>query len=477
MNWKLENIDELGRKKLGNMVKAPPPMAFKKIRKRVAWFSFWSLGAGSILRRYWMIPASSAVIAFLGIWFFSTPKTEVLAREALSKKALTEFGNTIAQNNPSKTLQSEISNEYVLDNNLSASNNTNSYFNNSIAENNNNSSTSNKTNQFVNAAKNGAESNVSSKLKDEKVAIAHSVDSEFKTEPVAWPSMNKLVSIEAGEIKIHYSDVCTGIDNEQTSKRRIGWSLFAGAAFSQTGNYISRYSDYPGIENRFSVSISPAAELRADFGKWFFSTGVQQTTLTNSYGSDQLLWNEHNEMQYQLIDESWNIDSIGYWHYTFVSDSIIHISDSIWAWDVDSLLVQQFDSVLQLKYDTLFNASWKHSLKLVEIPLMLGTTFSVNRFEFGIAAGFGVGYYFKSGGNIYNGLNSSELFSEFPMPTNRFSLAFLARGSATWFLTERMGLEIAPYVRKSLFSPSWSSEGSSSKPFTTGVFVGVRYYF
>ncbi|PKP04977.1 MAG: hypothetical protein CVU11_02205 [Bacteroidetes bacterium HGW-Bacteroidetes-6] len=479
MNWKLENIDELGRKTLGKIEKTPPPMSFKKIRKRVAWFSFWSLGAGSVIRHYWMIPATTAVVAFIAVWFYHTPKTEELAKQALSNKHQHEFNSTIAQNYTESSSSANNLDNYNSNHTFSVFNNNESYFDGPDCDNSNTTSASKQISPLVYTSKNENSNTIKTNTQnpDVQLVAVNLTTAQNKIQTELKSAYNKLGLIESHEIAIPFILNCKTIAVRQLVKQNINWSVFGGAAFLHTGSYNTLCNSTPDIDNRLAISISPAAEIRADFGKWFFSTGFQEISLNNSYHAGELLYNQRVTTDYELISQDWFVDSIGYWHYTYVADSIIHISDSTWEYQTDSLLVQQFDSVLNIRHDTLHDVAWKQNLKLLEIPLLAGKTFIFNRFMFGISAGFGIGYYYQASGNIYNGLYSHEPFSKNRMPDKPFSLSLLARGSATYFFNERMGFEVAPYFRKALISPSSSSENNSGKPYSAGLFVGIRYYF
>jgi len=161
-----------------------------------------------------------------------------------------------------------------------------------------------------------------------------------------------------------------------------------------------------------------------------------------------------------------------------VADTVIHVQDSVWQWDCDSLLVQQFDSIQVNSFDTINKATWKRSIKLVEIPLMAGHAFSVKNFMFSLSAGFGIGMLYQTIGEMYAGENSENPFVVLETQNQKkFSISIIGKGSVAYLFNERFAIEVAPWYRRMVTSSEFFEETESRKPWSAGLSAGIRIFF
>lgn len=490
MDKKFYRIDELSRGSLGNLEKDPPPMSFDKIRKRVFWYSLWSLSIGSFLRRFWSIPAAAALVAVILYQIPSAGNPEQPGNQAIAESrtinalqhngAALPDGSSISYKSHENTstnaapITSHKANSFAAN---AGNQSVEQIAANTIADNNNNyvnTETTRISETVSDKSMNLAQNNEIIKAVTEKPGLSMNPSMEVLPTPHRIPIRFNMLpdSDRAGVLPV--SDI-----NTKFANRIINWSVSFAAGAAYSGSMFTPVSEnQQDINREFSLSSHFGLETRADFGKWFISAGLHQTAIDNRYSSDHLLYNARTELEQNLINQFWMTDSIGYWHYTYVSDTAIHVLDSVWAWNIDSTLIQEFDTVSIAKYDTLQNARWKRNVKYLEIPLMLGKTFSVNRLSFGLSGGFGIGLLYFTEGEYYQGNGNNQAFITITSAeTKKICFSFVAAGSVSYLFNERWAIEFSPWYRKML-SPVFSGElQGSQKPWSAGLSAGLRFYF
>lgn len=491
MDKKFYRIDELSRGTLGDLEKDPPPMSFDKIRKRVFWYSFWSLSVGTFVRRFWGIPLAAAIVGVVIYQLIPSDKSVLKGVSAFSEeKTLLQQNNSAYENlpiagnseseiintdnnhyniaapisdNPEEEKQTTVSHpQGVHQNDLSSINTTGV-----LPE------TENVSNKEANPTSDADET----ALENQNPTVSFSSSSIFDSQSILPMKilsgqipqpMNKEIPLEEMNSK-----------DRKKGCRQLNWSLLAGGGFGYSGAVFSPVSeDQPAISRNLSFSTSANLEARADFGHWFLSAGLQQTSIDNRYSLAKLLYNERTVFEQTLSNQYWTVDSIGFWHYTYISDTTIHVVDSLWEWDCDSLLVQEFDSVAVQKFDTLDNASWKRNVRYLEIPLMVGKTFTYNRFIFGLSGGFGFGILYQSKGEYFSGGTNGNGFAAFTVSEiKKPCISFMARGSVSFLLNEHVSIELYPWYRRMLSTIDTGETEGAQKPWSAGLSTGLRIYF
>jgi hypothetical protein len=132
---------------------------------------------------------------------------------------------------------------------------------------------------------------------------------------------------------------------------------------------------------------------------------------------------------------------------------------------------------MQTAYDTLAEAQWQRKTTLFEIPIMIGKSFNMGKHSLAISAGIGTAFVLNSEGKVYNGLQTSQPFTEIISQTNSLEFSFLMNVSYEYFIHERMSIQIQPYFRKKLMQSTSGSDNGLSSDFSTGLSGGIRIYF
>lgn len=193
-----------------------------------------------------------------------------------------------------------------------------------------------------------------------------------------------------------------------------------------------------------------------------FKTGFGYTNITDKYKFTLILNNptektnlifNNNPYDFEQNGTYYNIDTIGgYYHYTFMQDSIIHLFDSSWVDITDSNIVNMYDSVQFVQYDSLKNKEYLNNYSYFEIPLSIGYRFQYNNFEITPEAGIIAGYLYKKEGiNISNDLNNNETYIK-TFPYKKFIISGSLALNINYNITENLGIFIEPSYRQTIAS-------------------------
>ncbi len=486
MERNVNRIDELSRGRLSNLEKDPPPLGFEKIRKRVLWYSFWSLGVGTVVRKYWGIAAILAVIT--GAVILLLPNKQSVQEKPISNTVQESSDNGINHSSQvaidletpentnifssQKTTEGSMAAGHNIPANAKPVRPANSVMNN-IAFNNHPTTSVQSFPTELQNQQTSANTEINQPLQP-------LTDSENpKQKENILPELSPMARLlpHAGKPTNDYAPSL--LENNLFSRNTISWSLYAGI-HAPFGGQIARISneDQSFIRKENSITIAPELAIRADFGKWFISAGVQQSNIVDKFSSQQLLYNQTDGFVWTLTNQFWQVDTTGYWHYTYASDTIVHVVDSVWAYDYDSLLVQTFDSTAAKLYDTLQNVQWKREIKMVEIPLMFGRTFFLKRFSIGIEGGIGCGILYVSEGTYYNGITAQQPFTAMNnIASKKLVCSFIGRGTVSYNISERMAIELSPWCRQMLTPIQFNETQDTRKPWSAGLSAGFRYFF
>jgi len=482
-------IDELSRKRLSDLEKDPPPLGFEKIRKRVLWYSIWSLGIGTAVRKYWGIAVFMAVITAAFLWF--TPSTRPMHQKPLSNTE--QESSDLEKTHPALSAN-------TLESADNSGNNIHQKTVNAGTITGQNAPANAKPLHQVNAYNNEIYNNDGEPTSVQSLPIEtqqqHSemhAEEYHATQPVtnsdnsiknenSVPLLSPIAKLlPRADIQTDWFTPAFSRNNVYNNSRNntISWSLYAGihAVFGGQIAHISN-EDQSYIQKENNISFAPELFIRADFGKWFINTGIQQSDITDQFSSRQLIYNETAGFEWTLISQYLQVDSTGYWHYTYVSDTAIHVADSVWAYDYDSLLVQTFDSTAATLYDTLQNVQWKREIKFVEVPLMFGRTFCLKRFSISIEGGIGCGILYVSEGTYYNGITAQQPFTAMNnIASKKLVCSFIGRGTVSYNISERMAIELSPWYRQMLTPIQFNETQNTRKPWSAGLSAGFRYFF
>lgn len=473
MKWNDNNIDQWGRSALGNLEKEPPPLAFRKIRKRVLWYSFWTLGAGSLIRRIGVFTGIAAIVFFSGWWLLRTTSNSIQQHSSMGENNGKHLSNTaLSLQIPSEEHANEMQNitsPTFISNPQQQAPSRSQAENQSVSESLNlvQSGETQINNQFASEQQ---------PVSTEKQIAAISANTK-KDEIFELPTQISMLS--QNEIVLH-QDFQPNFKTYTTFTPIVKPVLSAGIQTNLlTSGPFSVFSQEQtaGISSRFSPEFGGAITLRADLKGWHVSGGIQYNSFSNNYHSENLLYNGHTEFTLQQTNQFWEIDTSGFWHYTWVSDSIIHISDSVWVWEYDSTLITQYDSISASAFDTLKNAKWGRTIKALEFPISAGYSWQHGTLSYGFAAAVIPGFIIQQKGNIYAGINGTSPFIIYASTESfQFTLGVMASGTLSWHFQPRWAIDLSVLGRKQLLIQS--DETDATQPFMSGgLSAGLRYFF
>ncbi|OFX18959.1 MAG: hypothetical protein A2033_01390 [Bacteroidetes bacterium GWA2_31_9] len=218
-----------------------------------------------------------------------------------------------------------------------------------------------------------------------------------------------------------------------------------------------------------------------------FKVGLGYTNIADNYNFSLILNNpsektnlifNNNHYDFEQNGTYYNIDTVGgYYHYTYVQDSIIHLYDSSWVDITDSSTVNMYDSIRFIQYDSLKNKEYLNNYTYFEIPLSFGYRFQYNNFEitpeFGIITGY---LYKKEGINISNDLQNNETYIR-TFPYKLFIISGTVAININYNISENLGIFIEPAYRQTIasFFNSSSTIKGNSKTFV--IKFGIRKKF
>ncbi|MBN2730280.1 MAG: hypothetical protein JXR53_13730 [Bacteroidales bacterium] len=472
-------VDQVSKDKLDQLQFEAPDMFFKKIRKRVAWYSIFSLGLGSFVRSYWYVAVATMVILFAGRYFLLQDGLHNTT-EANNKEVSKNYSSL---DTPQKT-QSDDENIIAYLENNNQTNPVQQYTNTrnsdqaSVSDNSSDESIQASINNPItsnNATNNNGKENLSDvnfSKRAENLSSDVGVEAPTIADPLKMPILFKNINYLHAEELLSKTKVYS--KTPFAPQYSLGVSIGTGYS-SPLGTFETEF-DF-NRKPLFSNILMPEISFRMEFQHFFLSTGMRMYSSKDVFNEDPLLFNEHLAETYNLTQQYYDIDTNAYWYYIYVSDSVVHVVDSAWVVELDSNLVQVFDTVIQTGYDTLAEAQWQRKTTLFEIPIMFGKKFNLGNHSLAISAGIGTAFVLKSEGKVYSGLQNSQPFTEISSQTNSLEFSFLMNVSYEYFIHERMSIQIQPYFRKKLMQSTSGSESGLSSDFSTGLSGGIRIYF
>lgn len=220
---------------------------------------------------------------------------------------------------------------------------------------------------------------------------------------------------------------------------------------------------------------------------WLLQAGVSMIKIQDDFKYANLFTNPHQVILMQPNNNPYNyinngnyflIDTPGgYWHYTYVSDSTIHIKDSVWQNIIDTNLVDIYDSTLKTVYDTLKNKKLRNTYSYIEIPVMVGYEVSYGNFDIALKGGIITSFL------VNTSIASPVSDSTGPVPagsTPQFKSIFFSgifSAAVHYKITEHWSIYSEPYYRKCLSDMNVKNTILNQKVNAFGVRVGVRYKF
>lgn len=226
------------------------------------------------------------------------------------------------------------------------------------------------------------------------------------------------------------------------------------------------------------LSGSTSLLLQYRIRNFFIEGGLQYSRLQTRQKADMLTYNPHGIEQQQWVGQELHIDTGGYWHYKWIQDSVIHVYDSVWITEYDSVLQDVYENVHLLVNDTLHQADWKTSISLFELPLGIGYRFYARNTEISLQAGVLLGISSSTQGLLYWSESSAGLvpFSDM-YSVKTFQTSWYLGASVSRNISEHWAVLISPAWRSSLTGLR-SSEGLKPRHYQSfGLGFGLRYDF
>ncbi|PLW92788.1 MAG: hypothetical protein C0592_09010 [Marinilabiliales bacterium] len=467
-------IDQVSRDKLNDLHMEAPDLYFKKIRKRVAWYSVFVLGVSSFIRSYWFVGIATLVVLFGGRYFLLH---NALSETVFAENRTTEYTNCVLPQPSNSVDEKSISNQNNANNKFAYNIPAKNSYDKNVSE------PDNSKNQFVEIVnvpkdiENDSDIGQPNKTKVNIVSVNQilALDEIGAKADLSGPKRIPLISSFLDQNYLVMPVVLDELNDER------GKPLFS-AALSLGGGFSSPISDYESEydlsrSNSISALMIPEISMRIEFKKFFISSGLRFLNIYDRYHEGELLYNEHLTESYDLLQQFWTVDTSSYWHYTYVSDSVIHVSDSVWVTEYDSTLIQQFDTSLVNAYDTLHGAKWSRTSTVFEIPIMIGHKFTFGNQALSLSGGFGTSLLLNTKGKFYNGLYATEPYTEISNESKSLGFTLLLNMEYEYFIHERMSIQIQPWFRKKIYETGSGSENDFQGDFSAGISGGFRIYF
>ena len=317
--------------------------------------------------------------------------------------------------------------------------------------------------------------------------LAGSSNSNFSLTPEKKPSIFTTPKIRTSDVFPASADLLPLNSVTQAKKfhNPLLWSIGISAGHTLYQNQmISLPSSFDDNNYSFNTSMefpsfSIGLDARAEKKHIFFDFGVQYAHFTEIISSGDVMLNPHEEQFVNWTGQTLQIDTAGgYYHYYYLCDSIVRVLDSVWTWNIDSSLVNNYDTINEKVYDTLKNPEWKNSYTFIEIPFFFGWQHNFGKVNIGLKTGpllsmlIGTKGYIPS--NISENATLNETGSEFKK--FRLGLSWQVSAVASYFISERVLIECQPYYRFAIIGIK-SPTGYTLKNNSLGLTVGIRYYF
>ena len=224
-----------------------------------------------------------------------------------------------------------------------------------------------------------------------------------------------------------------------------------------------------------SIGMNIKFEKKHFFGE----AGIQISKFTEEISTDKILANPNGFHTLDISGQNTQVDSTGYYHYFYISDSNIRVIDSVWAWDIDTSFYNTYDDVYKTSYDTLLNPSWKNSYTFIDLPLTFGWQKNFGRFSFGIKTGPIINMLISVKGSMPTKYNNTIILSDIKNEFKKyqFGLSWQAAATVGYFLSSNIAVECSPYYRFTLFGIKPINTGAEIKNNSFGLQLGLRYYF
>jgi len=437
---RLEDIDKLVAGKIGQWEAGPPPQSYAEISKRMKWVNFWKFGVLRIMtsNKILSITASLLFITVLSIYFYSDSDKSFNIKKMESRSShFLNFPNQIAEMNQfeSANLNTEKEKKHSKENVLKSvpydrnEPDNNHLLSSQLTESDTKEPDSRKILSFENDS---YEQFISQNLtsshrteESEKINTLHenNSDSELitKKDEIGDSKMksvhfdNTLKLMPLAQYKIPEHELSRKNSYSKISGNR--WTTSAGLSVGV--HSLIRPPSFYNNDLYSSSGIVNGTTINADFHfenqNIAIISGIGFSSFNQHFNAENLIYNPHTDIQYNLSGSILNIDSVGLWHYYYISDSVVHFVDSVWSWSVDSSIVHLYDTNYVNQSDTMEDIQWTTHFQQITIPLLLSRKFATGRFAFSVTGGLSLGIFKATQGYVlFSEQSAYPLVRSFP---------------------------------------------------------------
>ena len=301
------------------------------------------------------------------------------------------------------------------------------------------------------------------------------------------------------------------------SKFQLEVGLYSGPMF--VGKYLSSATNADYITRRQGeeidrISFNSNIDLNIKFGKLLLSTGLnnhQQGEVTN-YSNDYENWVVTQWIDYEVTDNSfWQLNTTSFTiitddNYTIDTDTVLsyydetigsYVTDTVnyQSYEINNIGTQQFDlvdSIYVVQLDSTVTLTVDSSLVLVadannpqqktttrfsyvEVPILLGYEFPINRLSISCKTGIGVGMLTRHNATYHTqDYSAPQLVNK--SQVNQLMINYLLRIGMKYAINESIAFSCEPFYRLNL-SNVIKSEDVTQKYWNAGLNIGAVYSF
>ena len=279
----------------------------------------------------------------------------------------------------------------------------------------------------------------------------------FKVEPLPFQTISiNMLSI---------SDSLKLGDNRRTdllpeSLKKTGFmvSLFAGLAFNSSilSGYNNEYLSYREVNESGNPGWSIGADIRYQINNWTLGTG-----LTYSVYRTRRDYN-YTYSTYDAINSYFEYDTTFVWVYD--------------APDIGKPIVNSIDSSWVKVYnENIVDNSGYNDVSYLEIPVLIGYKFKMNRWNVELNTGFSVGFLMRYFYKVPDLNNYHQIVEVTHM--NRVMFDYLASVTLYYQLDGELSLFVAPGYKQNLQSIFKNNYPVKEQLKAFGLILGVSYSF
>ena len=215
--------------------------------------------------------------------------------------------------------------------------------------------------------------------------------------------------------------------------------------------------------------------LQVGFKNWTLNSGIYRTTIQEkityptttkeNLGVDESHWDVLEYWTY-AVDSNWVIDSIytGHWGY-----------DTTYTYNVDSSYITRWDTVqVDKENPELAKNNGIKTMSYVEVPLLFGRSFKLNRVVIDLQGGVAFGFLTGVTGSQYINKTMSSLSGNNVEQFNKVLYNAVLRTGVRFALSQNMEVGIYPTIRYTLNSVI-REDITRQRYFGYGLQIGLSY--